>query len=210
MKALNHVLLVGNAQTLPADFLQQAAKEADFVLAADGGADRALSCGVRPDAVIGDMDSVSKTAKRQLADVCWLPVDRQDNTDLEKALDYLIQHGCKRCTLCGFFGGSFDFSLGNFMSLTPFAAKLELVVRGPGWQLRPVINRLVLPCSPQKCVSLLTLQTCRNVRTTGLKYPINGETVLPKNAGRYLRNKTTGKRFSVAVTNGLLWVYLED
>ena len=210
MKVLNHVLLLGNAQTLPAAFLQRAATEADFVLAADGGADRALACGVRPDAVIGDLDSVSAAAKRQLADAQWLQITRQDNTDLEKALDYVSKHACKRCTLCGFFGGDLDFSLGNFFTLAPFVRKTELIVRGPGWQLRPVVRRLTVPCSPQKCVSLLAPQTCRGVQTTGLKYPLHHETISCRHPGRYLRNQTTGKRFSVSVESGLLWVYLEE
>jgi len=210
MKPLNHILLLGNGETLPADFLRQRAAEADFVLAADGAADRALACGVRPDAIIGDLDSVSDEAKRQLTDCIWLHISRQDNTDLEKALAYIGKQACKRCTLCGFFGRSLDFSLGNFLSLAPFVKKTELLVRGPGWQLRPVVKSVTVACAPDKCVSLLTTQTCRGVCTSGLKYPLQNETVSCRRAGRYLRNRTTGARFRVSVTNGLLWVYFEE
>jgi len=210
MKPLNHTLLLGNAETLPAGFLRQVAAGADFVLAADGAADRALASGIRPDGVIGDLDSVSRSAKQQLANALWLHIPRQDNTDLEKALDYLSKHACKHCTLCGFFGRSPDFSLGNFFALAPFVKKMGLTVRGPGWQLRPVTNTLTVPCTPGKYVSLLTHQHCRGVRTSGLKYPLNGQSVTWKKAGRYLRNQTTGKRFSVSAESGLLWVYWED
>ena len=58
--------------------------EGNFVIAADGGANRLLSLGIRPDLVIGDMDSISSSSKRELEDV--LLEDKNINsTDLEKA-----------------------------------------------------------------------------------------------------------------------------
>lgn len=57
-------LLIGNGETQEAAFLQHLARQADLILAADGGADRALSAGVRPDVIIGDLDSVSPQAKK--------------------------------------------------------------------------------------------------------------------------------------------------
>ena len=59
-----HTLLIGNGETLPAKTLKELAQKADFVLAADGGANRALACGVTPDLVIGDLDSVSPSTQK--------------------------------------------------------------------------------------------------------------------------------------------------
>ena len=83
------VLLIGNGETQQAAFLQNLAQQADLILAADGGADRALSSGVRPDVIIGDLDSVSPQAKSLVPAEKLIFVNNQNNTDLEKALDYL-------------------------------------------------------------------------------------------------------------------------
>ena len=91
MKTFRHVLLLGNGETLPTVFLKKLAAGADFILATDGAADRALAGGIIPDAVIGDLDSVSASARKKLATVPFISVDRQDNTDLEKALNWLLQ-----------------------------------------------------------------------------------------------------------------------
>lgn len=210
MKPFTHVLLLGNGETPPADFLTHLAKQADFILATDGGADRAVACNIRPDAIIGDFDSVSPHLRCTLPNAQWIKVTRQDNTDLEKALDWLVEKRCKCCTLCGFVGGRIDFTLGNFLSLYPYLTKLQLTICGPGWTLRPVTKKLTVRSQPGKRVSLLPYQTSKQVRTSGLKYPLAGETLSWKQAGRTLSNQTTGKRFSVSLARGLLWVYWEN
>lgn len=210
MKPSLRVLLLGNGESLPADFLKELAQQADLIVATDGGADKALAKGVSPHAIIGDLDSVSPFLKNNLPNARWIHVPRQDNTDLEKALDWLCAQGYTQCTLCGFTGGRMDFSLGNILSLYPYISKMKLTVCGPGWQLLPVLQKITVPCLPKKRVSLLPYKTCRGVYTTGLKYPLAAETLSWKRAGRSLSNQTTGVRFSVSLTSGLLWVYVEN
>ena len=60
---MSKALLICNGENFPA-LLKRLAKEADFVLAADAGADAALKAGLIPNAVIGDLDSASPRARR--------------------------------------------------------------------------------------------------------------------------------------------------
>ena len=68
---------------------RQLAAEANLIVCANGGTHHALSLGVRPDVVIGDLDSLTDEARRDLerhgAAICPHPV-RKDQTDLELAL----------------------------------------------------------------------------------------------------------------------------
>ncbi len=66
MKPSLRVLLLGNGESLPADFLKELAQQADLIIATDGGADKALAKGVSPHAIIGDLDSVSPSLKNNL------------------------------------------------------------------------------------------------------------------------------------------------
>ena len=59
MHNLSNVLLIGNGTLPGAALLERLAREATFILAADGGADKARAAGIRPDLVIGDLDSLS-------------------------------------------------------------------------------------------------------------------------------------------------------
>ena len=209
MPQSRHALLLGNAETLPADFLKQLAARTDFVLVTDGAADRALQCGLIPDAVIGDLDSATPQAKKQLPHIPWIFVSNQNNTDLEKALDWLVTEKFTHVTLGGFFGGRLDFTLGNWLSLTPYTQKLQLTCVGPDWMLAAVTKKLTVTCQPRKRVSLLTTTRCSGICTTGLKYPLKNACLSNTQPGRFISNQTTGKRWTVSIEKGVLWVYCE-
>lgn len=203
-------LLIGNGQTPQAEFLKPLAQAADWVLAADGGADRALAAGVTPDAIIGDLDSVSARAKQCVRPENLIFVDNQNNTDLEKALDFLLARGCRHVTLTGFMGGRLDFTLGNFLSVFPYAKKMQLTFAGPGWKIYPVEHARRFACQPGTRVSLIPLKTCRGVTISGLKYPLKNALLPFGKTGRTLSNQTTGKAFTVSLRSGFLFVYAEE
>ena len=80
----NGVTLIAGGPVLARD-LRTAQALAPYLVAADGGADRALALGAVPAAVIGDLDSVSDSARARLADVMH-HIAEQDSTDFDKAL----------------------------------------------------------------------------------------------------------------------------
>jgi len=79
------ITLVGGAPVSPALF-RLAIQRAPRIVAADGGADRCLAHGVEPEAVIGDMDSVSLQARAALGEARFHQIAEQDSTDFDKVL----------------------------------------------------------------------------------------------------------------------------
>ena len=79
------VTLVGGGEP-SAESLEEALKFAPTLIAADGGADRALALGAVPEAIIGDLDSVSEAAKKRVGPEGVFEVFDQDKTDFEKCL----------------------------------------------------------------------------------------------------------------------------
>ena len=65
--------------------LAHALRFAPVIVGADGGADRLLQLNVMPQAVIGDLDSISDNARLTLADRLF-PIAEQETTDFDKAL----------------------------------------------------------------------------------------------------------------------------
>lgn len=203
-------LLIGNGETPDSAFLKSLAARADIILAADGGADRALNSGLTPDVIIGDLDSVSPAAKKRVSPENLIFVDNQNNTDLEKALDWLVKRGCTACTLTGFAGGRWDFTLGNFLLVYPYAKKMDLTFAGPGWNFYPVQKNRRFACRPGARVSLIPLKNCTGVSLKGLKYPLKNARLKLGGTGLTLSNITTGKTFGVEMKSGFLFVYAED
>jgi thiamine pyrophosphokinase len=84
-----------------------------LVAAADSGLALAEKAGVRPDWIVGDMDSLddpSRLEKYQTGRVLRFPAGK-DFTDTELALDLLWDKGCGDITVAGGGGGRLDHTL---------------------------------------------------------------------------------------------------
>ena len=206
MKAFRHALLIGNSPDVSPQLLKQLAQKADFIIAADGGADKARKAGLYPDVIIGDLDSASASARRKFTKARWIFVDNQNNTDLQKALTFLTQ---QKCTLAGMTGGRWDFSFGNLLAAYAYASKLELCFAGNGWKIFPVTASRRFTARPGARVSLLPIKPCGGVTLTGLQFPLQNAR-LPLGTTRTLSNRAARAHFSVSMRSGFLFVYVED
>lgn len=200
-------LLIGNGEPVSAKLLTQLARQADLILAVDGGADHALRARVTPDYVLGDLDSVSPRAKKAFAGKI-LHIPTQENTDLEKALRFALDHQVTHATLTGFVGDRWDFSLGNLLTLSAYARKLTLCVAGEKWRMYPLITGAQIPCAKHKRLSIIPLKPCSAVTLSGCKYPLANARLLPGTT-RTLSNQTTATRVRITFTRGALLLYIE-
>src|SRR5262245_62079925 len=66
----------------------------DYIICADGGTRHALTLGIKPNLIIGDMDSTEKSQLQKLKDegveIELFPRDK-NKTDLELAITYAVQ-----------------------------------------------------------------------------------------------------------------------
>lgn len=91
-------------------------EDADVVIAADSGLERALELGFSPDLVVGDMDSLTDQSLlgRFKDRVRRFPSDK-DETDTEIGLRFLHEMGCEDVVIAGGGGGRLDHLLGIVM-----------------------------------------------------------------------------------------------
>lgn len=111
------VTLLGAGPLAPGD-LDAALALAPGLVAADGGVRHALAAGLRPQRVIGDMDSLPSEARSALGPEFLHPVSDQDSTDFEKCLRAV---SAPFLIAAGFAGGRMDHH----------AAVLNALVRHP-------------------------------------------------------------------------------
>lgn len=98
--------------------LEEALRHAPNLVAADGGADRALSLGHEPLRVVGDMDSVSDAARETLGAERFQHIAEQESTDFDKALRSV---GTPLVIGVGFLGRRLDHELACLNSLVRHA-----------------------------------------------------------------------------------------
>lgn len=166
------VTVIGGGAVAPGD-LAAARAVAPLLVAADGGADRAIALGHAPDWLIGDLDSVSPAARMALGPGRILHVAEQDSTDFAKCLQRI---DAPLVMAVGFAGLRLDHTL---------AALTVLVQAGPGVVMLASDDviiacppRLSLDLVPGTRVSLFPMGPARGT-STGLEWPIDGIALAP-------------------------------
>ena len=178
----------------------------DLLVAADSGADAALSLGLRVDVLVGDFDSVSPQALASAGRQRRYPVDK-DDTDLELALREARDLGAERITLIGGGGGRLDHLLANAAVLgSDDLAEIEIDALMGEARLWVVRSQQEITGRAGQLVSLLPLGgSASGVHTAGLRWALRGETLLAGSA-RGVSNEMTGSRAQVSLSSGVLLV----
>ncbi len=180
----------------------------DFIVAVDGGLRHILAMNLKPDLLIGDLDSVQpehlKWVQERGIQIVRLPVHK-DETDLEAALEHVIALGIKDIILLAAIGDRIDHTLANIFMLTKPALSGHSIQIWDGNQEIIVISGDVeIFGSKGDLVSLLPLGgRVMGVTTDELEYPLNQEDLYSWNA-RGISNKMASDHARVVVEAGYL------
>jgi thiamine pyrophosphokinase len=191
----------------------------DLVIAADGGTRHALSIGVPPDVVVGDVDSLSpeEQARVEAAGsriVRFSP--RKDETDLELALQYAVHDGATEIVILAALGGRLDQTVANLLLLAlpelrgidvriVEGAQTAFLIRGHrGRRGREGAAPTSIEGRPGDTVSLIPLGgDAVGVTAEGLEWPLDDD-VLRFGPARGVSNVLTAERARVSLRQGLL------
>jgi thiamine pyrophosphokinase len=196
-----------------AAYYQAWAERADVVIAADGGAAFLSARGIRPDLVVGDLDSLAAPVAQRLKDagveIVRHPV-RKDATDGELAVDEALLRGADEVVLVGALG-ALDHTLGHLAILRRLLA-LGVAARLAAPRLSVCVlaapAAVRLDSAPGTRVSVVPLARGVVVTLKGMEYPLeNG--ALPEDACLGLGNAVSGAA-TVAVGEGLVAVLVES
>ena len=177
---------------------------------ADGGARAALSLGLRPDVVVGDLDSLDDAQQAQLAALgCRLAVYpvAKDWTDLELALKLALEEGATEVVILGALGGRLDQELANIMLLLlPELDNVSVRIVDERQEMFVARSEATLAGQPGDIVSLIPWGgDVMGIITEGLMYPLRDEPLLAGPA-RGISNMMIGQVARVTLRSGALLV----
>ncbi len=180
------------------------------VIAADGGLDWSRSLGLRPQIVVGDLDSVSAQAlagaERDGARVVRHPTAK-DATDLELALDEALSLAPLRILVVASAGGRLDHLAAALLLLgSEKLAGVEVDAVVGDALVHVVRGERMFRGRPGELVTLLALHgPAVGVTTGGLTYPLDGETLEP-GSSRGVSNVLADHQAQISVERGVLLV----
>ena len=209
-----HVVIFAGGTLRPGKAVDAAIATADLIIAADRGTMMALQRGYTPAIIVGDFDSLalpSDELKKMGSELVRAAVEK-DETDTELAVQVAIARGADSITLLGGLGGErFDHTMANILLLAGFEDVPIRIVDGPSvcWLLHGP-ESMSIQGQPADLLSLLPLTgEARGVRTKGLHYPLNDET-LRFGKPRGVSNIFTNEQAEVSLTEGMLLVIYTD
>jgi thiamine pyrophosphokinase len=164
VRKLEPITLVGGA-AVNSQQLERAIVEAPTLVAADGGAAHIVRAGRVPEAVIGDMDSLSGDLKAALPKDIVHEIEEQDSTDFEKCM---LRIETPLVVGLGFLGGRLDHQLAAFHGLMQFQYQ-RCVLLGSDEVVFLCPPLLDLPLSAGTPVSLFPLGPVTG-RASGLRW----------------------------------------
>ncbi len=190
--------------------LRRLIRQADRIVCADGGTRLALLLGLKPEAVVGDLDSMAGSDRLQIEQagipILQHPTDK-DETDLELALQYVIEKGPSAILIVGALGGRLDQTLGNLALITgPQFDRLNCSIDDGVEQVRLCRKRVEVVGAPGDLISLIPWGgPVSKVRTEGLRWALDGETLQPDKS-RGISNEMLAQRAVIQCESGLLLV----
>lgn len=119
-------LIISGGEIKDYSLLEKLISEHDYIVCVDSGFDYIKKTSIKPDLIIGDLDSISNQGLEFVEDnkikVIKYPI-KKNKTDTELAIDHLIEKNIKYITLTGVTGSRLDHSLTNIHLLKMLADK---------------------------------------------------------------------------------------
>jgi thiamine pyrophosphokinase len=203
-------LIFTNGDPIPPGLARSWRHGGAVVIAADGGLKHALAAGVTPDAVVGDLDSLTGQDRDGLESrgVRFIVhPTRKDRTDLELAIRYALDEGATEIVIFGALGGRPDHSLANMLLLALpelRGAPARIVDARQTMQVIGSESQAWIEGRAGDTLSLIALSgDAEGVTIEGCAYPLNGG-VLPFAETLGISNVLTEPVARVSVRQGVV------
>lgn len=180
----------------------------DIIIAADGGFDILEKINIKPNYLVGDMDSIKKIPN--IDNIKKYPKEK-DDTDMTIAIEMGIELGYKNFILYGAYGDRPDHFYSNLQSLTRYCLSgFNISLKTIAFTVYPLINGILKlnNYSINKTVSIFsTINESKNICIKDLYYKLDNA-ILNNTIPLGVSNKTIGKPFEISVEQGSLLIFV--
>ncbi|WP_077610755.1 thiamine diphosphokinase [Clostridium sp. Marseille-P2415] len=184
----------------------------DKVIAVDGGLASLHKLHLKPDAIVGDFDTVDPEVLAEYKscpdEITWeIHRPEKDETDTELALDTAIKLGCTKLILLGATGGRMDHFIGNIHLLYACLKKGVEAAIADEKNWITVLDRGRTFAAEEvkgKYISFLPLSgEVKGITLTGFKYPLHKKDI-DIGTSLCISNELTGEKGTIDFDSGTL------
>ena len=181
--------------------------EGAFVIAADGGYRHCVKLGIKPDLLIGDLDSNEE--KLPDCEIITAPCEK-DDTDLMMAVKTAFERHMRTMHIYGADGGRMGHTLASVQTLAYIESHGgEGILHGNGFLMRMCgEGKISVENDGYKYVSLFSYTDRSEMTVSGLKY--SGDITLTSDFPLGVSNEFSGSFEEIAVRSGKILIILEN
>lgn len=207
---MNRIIIFANGELPELDKARGLLREEDYIICADGGTHHALALNVKPDLIIGDMDSAEKEQLQRLkkaeSAIELYPHDKNE-TDLELAIQRAVELNPTQIIIIAALGGRLDQTLANIALLTDIRlAAFDVRLDDGVEEVLLCWDQVHVRGKSGDLVSLIPWGgAVSDVQSMSLKWALNRETLYPDKT-RGISNEMLGESASISIGSGLLLV----
>ncbi|WP_149240565.1 thiamine diphosphokinase [Dyadobacter sp. 32] len=172
-------LIIANGEACSEELLGQLLEWSPFVVVLDHAIYRVLDLGIKIDVWMGDFDQDHDfeeiRARQEPLEIIATP--DQEKTDLEKAIDFLIDRGFPAANIVWATGRRADHAITNITNMVRYKERIRLVMFDDYSKIFPlsgVFEKWYVAGTP---ISLIPVGAVNGIVTSGLKYNLYNETL---------------------------------
>lgn len=203
-------VIVSHGEIKDMDFASRIMRDSEMLVCADGGGTYAVKCGIMPDVLIGDLDSIDAGSLSIIENsgckVIKYPREK-DYTDTQLAIDYAVEQGANEITILAGTGDRLDHTLANvFLLVKLLKSGITASLVNENNAVYVMNDSIKLQGKRGDLLSLLPVGgDVKGIHTSGLQYKLSGSNMdIGDPLG--ISNVFTGEEAYVKIDGGYLLV----
>jgi thiamine pyrophosphokinase len=179
-------LIIANGEECNSEILGELLEWSPFVVVLDGAIQRVLDRGIKVDVLLGDFDGpltpiegisndYFEYIRSQQSDIQIVHTPDQNKTDLEKAIEFLIEKGHKAVNILWATGRRADHSITNMTNLVRYKNQIKTVLIDSHSKIFPIVNSFEKWYTKGTPISLIPVGNASGIITSGLRYNLDNE-----------------------------------
>lgn len=176
------------------------------IICCDGSAASLVKAGFTPDAIVGDMDSLSDNLAKMFSDRIFKDKS-QDTNDLTKAVIWCKERGYNDIVIVGATGKREDHTLGNISLLLDYTDFSNVIMVTDTGTFHPLQSGSTFDSFPGQQISIFAIDPDTEITSHDLRYPLKNTRL--HNWWVATLNEALGEKFSVEFAKGKIIVFLK-
>lgn len=173
-------LIIANGEACSLELLNQLLEWNPLVVVLDSAIERVLELGIKVDVLIGDFDRNFdyNFYKDSQFPIEIIKIDDQDTSDVDKAINYLINRKIPAANIVWATGKRMDHTMTNITNLAKYNDTIKLVLLDDYSKIYVLPKNFVKWYPKQTILSLVPVGTVEGISTKNLKYELQNDSLI--------------------------------